>query len=89
MKQSDFHIGDRCLFILRTETGIPVEVIGYHEEFSNCLWISPDDPNYRMDNVLSKIIGDRYAIATNIAYLKFVERPMENDDTSLDISALI
>ena len=89
MRQTEFQIGDRCLFTFRDATGIPVEVLKYHEEFSDCLWVSPDDPTYRMSGVFSKMIRDRYAIATNICYLKFVERTTEVEDINIDISTLI
>ena len=89
MRQTEFQIGDRCLFSFSGVKNLPVEVVGDYEPNEECVWVAPDDQEFRLSLAYSKTIGGRYTIASNIGYLKLVERPMEKEDTDVDISTLI
>lgn len=68
---------------------IPVEVVGDYELLEDCVWVAPEDQTYRMNSAYTQIIGGRYEIATNICYLKLVERPADEDVQECDISNLL
>ena len=89
MRQTEFQIGDRCLFSFSSVENLPVEVVGDYEPNEECVWVAPDDQEFRLSLAYSKTIGGRYTIASNICYLKLVERPMEKEDPDVDISTLI
>ena len=89
MRQTEFQIGDRCLFTFNGVKKLPVEVVADYEPNEECVWVAPDDENFRLSLAYSKTIGGRYAIASNICYLKLVERPIEMEDADCDISTLI
>lgn len=89
MRQTEFQIGDRCLFSFSGDKNIPVEIVGCYTPKDECVWASPEDANKRMPYAIDKTINGRYAFATHINHLQLIERPSEEDGKCIDISTLI
>lgn len=89
MRQTEFQIGDRCLFSFSGDKNVPVEVIGDYTPKEECVWVAPEDTNKRIPYAVDKTINGRYAFATHINHLRLIERPSEEDGKCIDISTLI
>ena len=89
MRQTEFQIGDRCLFSFSGDKNVPVEVVGYYTPKEECVWVAPEDANKRIPYAIDKTIDGRYAFATHINHLRIIERPSEEDGKFIDISTLI
>ena len=89
MRQTEFLIGDRCLFSFSGDRDVPVEVVGDYAPNENCVWAAPEDVHKRIPYAHEKTICGRYAFATNIEHLLLIERPGNDGDDSIDISSLL
>ena len=89
MRQTEFQIGDRCLFNFSGDKNVPVEVVGYYTPKEEYVWVAPEDTNKRIPYAIDKTIYGRYTFATHINHLQLIERPSEEDGKCIDISTLI
>lgn len=88
MNESNFQIGDGCLFSFSSDKNIPVEIVADFKK--NAYWVVPEDQNYRCTYAVHTATFDgKYAFATHIDYLKLIERPVDDDGVGVDISSLI
>ena len=88
MSQTEFHIGDRCLFSFATDKNIPVKIIAYYK--GAACWVTPENKDYLCDYAVhdDEICGE-YAFVTHISHLKLADCPAEEDNAAIDISTLI
>lgn len=89
MRQTEFQIGDRCLFNFSGYKDLPVEVVEHYLPKEGCVWAAPEDENKRIPFAHEETIDGRYAFVTHINHLRFIERPSEDDGMRIDISTLI
>lgn len=89
MRQTEFRVGDRCLFTFNGRENQPVEVVDYYMPQEDCVWVLPEGWEVKSPFLITATLGGRTAFATNIAYLTLVERPSDEDTYGIDISTLI
>ena len=76
MRQTEFQIGDRCLFSFSGDKNVPVEVVGYYAPKEECVWVAPEDANKRIPYAVDKTIKGKMVITPGMLmkFTKFIQR---------------